>query len=447
MSAASGWRIYLHPRVIAVMLLGFSSGLPLLLIGGTLGAWLTEEGVSKTDIGLFALVAIPYSFNFCWAPLIDRLPLPLLTRWLGRRRAWMLVTQIGLMVTLWLLSQTDPSEQLGTVAWLAVILAFLSASQDVVIDAYRTEYLDKKQYGEGAAMAVFGYRLGMLAAGAGALAMADSATWQLVYMVMGALMLVGMLTMLVAGEPENTELPPRNGSSISHEASSGLARPAGRDIVTSVRAWIVDAVVMPFANFASTHNGWWLILLFILFYRMSDGFIGFITTPFFLDIGFTKSEVAAVAKVYGFGATLLGMFLGGYGIRRLGLAKCLWLFLLTQVITNLGYAALAATGPDVAVLMATISMDNLSGGMITAAAIAYMMSLCNPAYTATQYALLSSLASLASKTIAGGAGWLAETYGWVTMFGASALLGIPAFIALRLMFARRILTHSSASQP
>lgn len=413
-------RAYTDRKLLAVMCLGFSSGLPLLLVGGTLGAWLQDNGLDRSTIGLFALVALPYSFNFLWAPFIDRLRLPYLSRRFGRRRGWMLLTQSLLVVAISAFALTDPAQDLGLVAWAAVMVAFVSASQDVVVDAFRAEYLAQSQYGRGAAMAVFGYRLGMMAAGAGALAIADQAVWQVAYMVMAGAMVVGLLTTLCVSEPARVE--------------AEKIEPA-----PTVGAWLYQAVVMPFKDFMHRHQGWWLMLLLILFYRLPDGFIGFITTPFFLDIGFAKSEVATIAKLYGFGATLLGMFIGGGLIPKLGVTRCLWLFLLFQIVANLSYTMLSISGPDRSMLMLAISLDNMSGGMVTAVAIAYMMSLCNLAYTATQYALLSSLASLASKTIAGSAGFVADSYGWTAMFGLSAVLGLLPIATLAVMMKKKII--------
>ena len=399
-----GWlNPYLDRRILIVALMGFSSGVPLLLIGGTLGAWLQDSGVDKGTIGLFALVAIPYSFNFLWAPFIDQLRLPILTRLLGRRRGWLFLIQLLLAGAIVVLSLHNPTQQSSMIALIAVIIAFLSASQDVVIDAYRADILEKTQYGAGAAMAVLGYRIGMLTTGAGALALADQIDWQLVYLAMAGSMVIGMIVTLVAREPERTI-----------------------DAATQSQAFMKRAIVAPFADFASRYRNWLLILFFIFCYRFSDGFIGFMTTPFFLDIGFTKTTVAGVAKLYGFGATLFGMFVGGVLIGRWPIMRCLFLFGVLQILTNIAYVVLSYAGPQLEMLMFTIAMDNMSGGMVTAAAIAYMMSLCNPAFTATQYALLSSLASFASKTIAGGAGFVVEAYGWPAMFMLSGLMGLPA---------------------
>lgn len=405
---------YTQKRLIAVMLLGFSSGLPYLLVGSTLGARLSDAGVDIKTIGLFALVALPYSFNFVWAPLLDHVRLPVLTRRLGRRRGWMLPIQLLLLLAILWMAGVAPSDT-WMLAVTAVVVAFFSATQDVVIDAFRAEYLPPEAYGEGAAMAVFGYRLGMLAAGAGALAMADAQTWEWVYRLMAAGMAVGMLTVLAVREPE---VPWKEES----------PRHAG------VVPWLRYAIVTPFADFMARHPHWWLLLLLILLYRLPDGIIAFITTPFFLDIGFQKTEVAAVAKLYGFGATLMGMFIGGTLLHRWGVRRCLWWFMWFQMAANLGYVALSLAGPSIGMLMLAISLDNCSGGMVTAAAIAYMMRLCNLKFTATQYALLSSLASLASKTIASQAGYIADWLGWAPMFAISALLGVPALgvlIALR----------------
>ncbi len=452
---------YIHPKIIAVLLLGFSSGLPRLLVASTLGAWLLDSGVEKAAIGLFAYVAIPYSFNFVWAPLVDHLRLPWLTERFGRRRGWMLLSQAVLAALLLYMGQLNPATSPYAVAVVALLIGFMSATQDIVIDAYRTEFLDEEQYGQGAAVAVFGYRLGMLVAGAGALYIAQYIDWSAVYPAMAAFMLVGMVTALVAGEPgcEGAEgrgqgaeeyeakpacdrMPPlmRREACAASERKTNNEAAEGREQgdeanktnkQTTQERFFTHAILDPFRDFAQRHKNWLAILLFILFYRVPDGFIGFMTTPFLLDIGFTKVTVANIGKLYGFAATIAGMFIGGALIGRLGVMCCLWWFLLFQIGANLMYAAQAWVGVDPVFLIFTISMDNLSGGMVTAAAIAYMMSLCSMSYTATQYALLSSLASLASITLAGSAGWIAEIYGWEMMFILSAVMGLPALVAYR----------------
>ena len=403
MQAVVNWyRIYFHPKVLAVMLLGFSSGLPRLLVASTLGAMLTEYGIEMAAVGLFAYVALPYSFNFLWAPLVDAIRLPVLGSWLGQRRSWMLLSQILLMLAIAALALVDPSQDPARVALLALLVAFFSASQDITVDAFRTEYLDKSQYGEGAAMAVFGYRLGMLLAGAGVLYFAEYLGWQTAYLIMAAAMVVGMVTTLLVRAPAKAEAAPAQALSLSR------------------------LIISPFKDFMARFPAWGWLLGFILFYRLSDGFIGFMTTPFFLQIGFDKPTIAAIAKLFGFGATLAGMFIGGAMIARRGLFTSLWSFALFQLLANSSYLMLSVVGKNEGWLTVAISLDNLSGGMVTAAAIAFMMRLCqNASYTATQCTLLSSLASLGSITLAGTAGWIAQSYGWTAMFGLSALLGLP----------------------
>ncbi len=406
MQAIVNWcKIYFHPKVLAVMFLGFSSGLPRLLVASTLGALLTDSAVEMATVGLFAYVALPYSFNFLWAPLVDYFHIPILSKKLGHRRSWMLVIQISLIGALAFLAFTNPAQAPAMVAVAALLVAFLSASQDIVIDAFRTEYLDKSQYGEGAAMTVFGYRLGMLVAGAGALYMADVVNWQSAYLAMAACMVVGIITTLLVKSPEAVE------KISTHTLGKGF---------------FSSAIIAPFRDFMARFSGWGWLLAFILFYRLSDGFIGFMTTPFFLQIGFDKTTIAGIAKLFGFGATLAGMFIGGAMIAKLGLFTSLWSFALFQLVANLAYLALSIIGQDINALTFAITMDNLSGGMVTAAAIAFMMRLCQSAqYTATQYALLASLASLGSITLAGSAGWIAESYGWTAMFSLSAVFGLP----------------------
>ncbi len=408
---------YLTRPMLTVLAMGFASGLPYLLVGGTLAAWLQESGVDRATIGVFAWVAIPYSFNFLWAPVMDHVKLPLLHR-LGRRRSWLLMAQFGVIVAIGWLSTMSPTEAPELLGLAALLLAFFSASQDVVVDAYRAEILKEEEYGEGAAAAVFGYRMGLLLAGAGALALADSVPWNEVYAIMAGGMVFSMGVSLLALEPE---------------ASSRILKGASAD-AQGARHIIRHAIIEPFKDFMQRHPGWVYILLFILAYRIPDGFIGFMVNPFLLDIGYEKLQIASIAKLFGFGATMAGMFIGGALIRLCGIQKCLLWFLLYQMVTNLAYIGLALHGeqtPSTTYLMVAISLDNSSGGMITGAAIAYMMSLVNKEFTATQYALLASLASFSSKVLAGSAGVIADAHGWAAMFAVSALMGIPALWLLR----------------
>lgn len=300
-------KVYTHPKLLIILALGFSSGLPLVLTYSTLSAWLGDVGVEKGTIGLFALVGIAYSFNYLWAPLVDHLRIPLLGR-LGRRRGWIFFTQIALMAAIALMGTTNPVEAPWMTALFAVFVAFASATQDIVIDAYRTEILDKKQFGEGAAAGVFGYRMGMLVAGAGALLIADNLSWQMAYFAMAACVGVGMLAVLLAKEPP---LPEEK-------------EPQASDALHAVQYKIRHAVIDPFVDFMK-RKGWWLLLLFILCSKLSDSFAGFMINPFLLELGFTKTELAEIGKVYGFIATTVGTILGAAVIRKWGILKSLWI--------------------------------------------------------------------------------------------------------------------------
>ncbi|MDP6567176.1 MAG: AmpG family muropeptide MFS transporter [Alphaproteobacteria bacterium] len=411
--AARSWlaaaRVYGDRRVIAILFLGFSSGMPLLLTLSTLSIWLTEEEISKTTIGLFAMIGLPYTLKFIWAPLIDRLHLPLLTRWLGRRRGWAILTQLGLMVGIVGLGGSDPAGNAFAVAVWALVVTFASASQDVVIDAYRVEILEERQYGAGAAMIVAGYRLGMLASGAGALYLAEAVSWFWVYAAMAGLMGVGIVTVLVNPEPD---LP------AADDAASPLDDPM---------AWLNDAVIGPFAEFLR-RGGWLPILLFVLFYKFGDSLAGVMANPFYVEIGFSKSEIASVSKIFGLIATLGGGFLGGLLVVRAGIMQSLLWCGLLQMVSNLMFAIQALVGHDIAMLSLTIGVENIAGGMGTAAFVAYLSALCNVAYTATQYALLSSFMALARTVLSAPGGALADATDWVTFFLVTTVAALPGLL-------------------
>lgn len=414
----SGWlaaaRVYLEPRVLLVLALGFSSGLPLLLTLSTLSVWLAEEGVSKTAIGLFALVGAPYTFKFLWAPLIDRARAPILSRLLGRRRGWAALIQLALAGAILALGATHPSADPFATALAAVVVAFLSASQDVVLDALRIELLEERQQGAGAAVYVMGYRLGMLAAGAGALFLAEALPWFWVHAAIAALMVVGLVATLLSPEP--TEAP---------------APAAGRRF----DQWLYDSVVAPFADFLR-RPGWLSILAFVALYKFGDSLAGVMANPFYLEMGFTKAEIAGVSKIFGLWATLIGGALGGLAVARLGILRSLFLCGLLQMLSNLLFAAQALAGHDIALLTLVIAVENVAGGMGTAAFVAYLSALCNVAYTATQYALLSSFMSFARTTLSSSGGALAEALGWVWFFGLTTLAAAPGLLLLVWLGAR-----------
>lgn len=406
-------RVYREPRMLAVLFMGFSSGLPFPLTFATLSYWLAEAGVSRTQIGLFVLVGLSYSYKFLWSPFIDRLPLPFLTRRFGRRRGWLLAIQTGLMVTILALGQTDPATDLARTAALAVAVAFLSASQDIVVDAYRIELLTPEEQGPGAAATQWGYRFGLLAAGAGALYAAQFDSWAFAYTVMAALMAVGMLTVILTPEPA--------------ESAKALEPIPGDTAAQRAIIWLRRAVVAPFGDFMM-RPGWLAILAFVVLYKFSDALAGIMANPFYVALGFTKVEVANISKLFGFVATLAGVAAGGILVRRLGFYFSLLLCGILNGASNLMFVIQALAGHDLTVLTFTIFVENFTGGLGAAAFVAYLSSLCNVAFTATQYALLSSLAALPSKLLSSPAGWLADRLDWVLFFVLTTFAAIPGIV-------------------
>jgi PAT family beta-lactamase induction signal transducer AmpG len=406
-------RVYREPRMLAVLFMGFSSGLPLPLTFGTLSFWLAETGISRTSIGLFALIGISYSFKFLWSPFIDRLPLPWMTRRLGRRRGWALTLQALLALAILALGLTDPRTDAGLVALCAVIVAFLSASQDIVIDAYRIELLKPEEQGAGAAATQWGYRFGMIASSAGALFAAEFGGWSVAFAIMAALMGVGMLTVWLTPEPVHS--------------AAALAPMPGDTASERMLAWIQRAVIAPFADFM-TRPGWIAILVFVVLYKFGDALAGVMANPFYVAMGFTKLEVASISKVFGVVATLAGLAVGGITVYRLGLYQALLACGVLQAISNLMYALQSIVGHDVTMLTVTIGIENFTGGMGSAAFVAYLSSLCNVAFTATQYALLSSLATVGRTTLSASGGWLSDQLDWVAFFTLTTLAAIPGIL-------------------
>ncbi len=371
---------------------------------------------------------MPYAFKFVWAPLIDRLPVPPFTTRLGRRRGWTVLTQLVLMAAVVGLGSTDPARDPGLTALVALVVAFCSASQDVVIDAYRVEILEERQYGAGAAMIVLGYRIGMLVAGAGALYLASYVGWFEVYAAMAALVTVGVAAILLNPEPKG---PPAGAAGEEERRIRGwLARRphlAGRR--AAVAAWLYGAVVSPFADFVA-RRGWVLILLFIVLYKFGDSLAGVMANPFYIELGFTKIEIANVSKLFGLGATLVGGLIGGALVNQAGILRSLLVCGVLQMLSNLLFAVQAVVGHSVPMLVLTIAAENVSGGMGTAAFVAYLSRLCNVAYTATQYALLSSLMSFARTLLASSGGWLADRLDWVSFFVATTGAAMPGLLLL-----------------
>ena len=371
-----------------MLLLGFVSGLPLLLVSTTLSLWLKDAGISLAAIGLFSIVKAPYSFKWLFSPVIDQYRLPLFGR-LGRRRGWAVFLQLLLIAALLLMSFTNPKLSPGLFACWVFLTALFSASQDIVLDAYRIESFSNREQGAGVAVFVLGYRFGTLFSGAGALFMAAVLPWEDVYKIMACCVVIGMITVLCAKEPQQTELLSAKG-----EKKSFFAR--------AVR-FLKNAVYNPLADFMGRPH-WVLILLFIFLYRMSDAYMAPMAYPFYDDMGFSKIEIASVIKVYGVIATVVGTLVGGLLVSRFGIIKSLLWCGVLQGLSNLIFVWQAYAGHNIYVLMVTISIENISGGMSTAAFVAYLSSLCNSAYTATQYALLSSFMSLARDVFAATSG-------------------------------------------
>jgi MFS transporter, PAT family, beta-lactamase induction signal transducer AmpG len=419
----TSWRqtlaVYRNRRMLAILCMGFSSGLPLPLTFGTLSYWLSEAGVSRTAIGLFVLVGFSYNYKFVWSPFIDRLPIPLLTRRMGRRRSWAVVVQLLLMAAIFALGQSDPQLDLARTALLAVIVAFLSASQDIVIDAYRIELLAPEEQGAGAAATQWGYRVGLLAASTGAFDAAAFGGWHVAYAIMAALMLVGVVTVLLTPEPT---VPAR-----------ALATPIKGGRRERVAAWAREAIVMPFGDFMR-RRGWLLLLCFIVLYKFGEALAGTMANPLYQEIGFTKLEVGNIGKIVSFIASLSGVALGGAIVLRLGVFQALLVSGVLQMLSNLLYIALLLTGHNNVMLAASIFGENFTGAMAAAAFVAYLSRLCSPAFTATQYALFSSLATFAARFSTAQTGELVDRIGWIPFFLLATAAALPALLLLlRLM--------------
>lgn len=385
-------------RLLIVCLMGFSSGLPLALTGSTLQGWMKNAGVDLGAIGIFGLVAFPYSLKFLWAPIMDRFTPPIL----GRRRGWALITQVGLLASVWSLSKANPAESPILLATMALIVAFLSASQDIVIDAYRTEILKPDEWGIGSGLTQMGYRLAMLTSGGLAFILADQLAWNQVYEIMAALMGIGILATLLAREPENQQTP----------------------------ASLRDAVVLPFAEFLKRNHAS-EILVFILLYKMDAAFGVAMLTPFLLEMNFSKTEIGTVFKIFGLIATIAGTLAGGAWMMRLGMKRSLWVFGLLQGLAGLSLLALSLIGNSSPALVVAITTENFCSGLGNAAYAAFIMSLCDKRFTGTQFALLTSVMALTRLIANAPAGYIAKAVGWPTYFFISILLMIPALLVLR----------------
>ena len=427
---------YTQKITLRMFFLGFSAGLPLLLVLGTLGFWLREAGIDRSTIGYLSWIGLIYGLKWVWAPLVDRLTLPLLSNWLGRRKAWLLIAQVLVMIGLVGMSMSDPSQQVNAVAWFAVLVAFGSATQDIALDAFRIESADTKMQGVLAAAYQTGYRFAMIWAGAGVLWIAaraqntpdnvyDHYGWQIAYLCMAVSMLVGVITVLIS--KEKPFVPKTD--------------------VHSVKQWIQVAFIEPFADFLKRYQ--WhavLILSLIAVYRISDVVMGIMANPLYVDMGYTKDEVASVTKIFGVIMTLLGAFIGGGLTVRFGIFRILMLGAILSAASNLLFAWLATRGHDLSGLIFVISADNLSSGIASAAFIAYLSSLTNVSYSATQYALFSSMMLLIPKWMAGFSGVFVDHFGYSTFFISTAIIGLPVLILVWFVSKLNLIQNSDQAE-
>lgn len=412
-------------------LLGFSSGFSFLLILSTLPVWLSEHGISKTTIGFFTSIALlPYALKILWAPIIDRLPLPVLTALLGHRRSWSFLTQLVLLWSVLQLGKLHPEENLPLCMFYVFLIVFASATRDLVNDAYRVETLDKKLLGAGSALYILGYRIGMLVSGAGALYVADHADWTQVFQVMGGCILVGILTILLVPEPNIAETDEMRFQ--QNQAKLFLDRWEGQHTrLHAFFARLYASIVCPFKEFMG-RPGWLLILAFMLFFKLSDNFIHTMSNLFFLDIGFTKTEIAHVTKVFGLVAAIIGGLLGGMAMGRLGVLRSLFIFGIIHAMAHTLYILQTFIGYNIPFLYLTIALGNITGGMCTATFVAYLTSQCNKSYSMTQYALFSSIWSL-GNIISASSGWIVDSTNWTTYFTFASLVSLPGLLLLSLL--------------
>lgn len=444
--ARLGWSqafgLYTRPKVVAMLFLGFSAGLPLLLVFGTLSAWLREAGLDRGTIGHISWIAMLYALKFAWAPLVDRLPIPILTQMLGHRRSWMLLAQFGVINGLLLMAESSPQTGLTVLVLAGLLVAFSSATQDISIDAWRIEAAVVEWQGAMAATYQIGYRLGMIFAGAGALYLAEFYSWRTAYTSMAVCMLVGVVTTLLIREPEHkvgkaTWLQEER--VIAFLRRSEHLSPRIRHLI----AWFIGAVVCPFTEFFLRNGKLALIILaFIGVFRLSDITMGVMANPFYIDMGYSKADIASVTKVFGVAMTMIGALVGGVMVAHFGVFRVLLMSAALVALTNLIFAWLATQAPRIDLLMLVISADNLSGGMAGSAFIAYLSGLTSRAYTATQYALFSSLMLLPAKFLGGFSGDVVDAQGYVFFFIYASMLGFPAILLVFYLLRRERVVHT-----
>ncbi|MBD2094791.1 AmpG family muropeptide MFS transporter [Trichocoleus sp. FACHB-591] len=394
-------QVFQSRKMAALLLLGFASGLPLFLTSKTLQAWMTVEGVDLKSIGLFSLVGLPYSLKFLWSPILDRFIPP----FLGRRRGWLILTQGALLLAIGAMALQNPSQALQLLALNALIIAFFSATQDIAFDAYRTDVLETHEMGAGAAVAVLGYRIALLLTGSLALILADRIPWPTVYLLLAVLMAIGMVTALWAPEPVLRDRPPDS---------------------------LADAVRLPFIEFFQRLGAvrGALILVFIVLYKLGDALVNNMSTPFLLKTGFTQTDIGAIQGGMGLLATIVGVLAGGAVLSKLGINRSLWIFGGLQAVSNLAYLGLSQVGKDYSFMVVAINIENFCAGLGTAAFVAFLMSLCNQRFSATQFALLSSLMAVSRDILVAPAGGIVEATGWPLFFTLSLVAALPGLLLL-----------------
>jgi MFS transporter, PAT family, beta-lactamase induction signal transducer AmpG len=447
---APAWlTIYRHPRVGAMLFLGFSAGLPFFLVFQTFFGWLRHAGVELSTIGLVSYIGLVYTLKFLWAPLVDRFPLPFLHRWLGRRRSWMLLAQAGLVAGLFAMANGDPAASLMPLVWLALGVAFLGATQDIAIDAWRIEAVPQSMQGAMAAAYQLGYRIATLANQALALWLAGRYGWDLSYTVMAMLMGIGMLTTLFIPEPESAIT--RETHLREQRVVDWLERKAHWPApLRRLGGHFIGAVVCPFADFFQRNPMAIsvMILLFIGTFRMTDYTMGVMSNPFYIDMGYELEQISVAAKVFALPGSILGVIVGGIGVAALGINRALMLGGILVIVTNLAFATLAfLDAPHLGGLALVVSADNFAYQFAGTAFIAYMSGLTNTAYTATQYALFSSIFALLPKLAMGASGFVAEAIGWPLFFVYTSALGVPALLILAALTRRLPAPSSPAASP
>lgn len=430
---AESFLVYKNPKVISMLFLGFAAGLPILLVFGTLSAWLRVEGVDKTTIGFVSWVALAYGLKFLWSPLVDRLPIPVLTHIMGQRRGWMLLAQFGVICGLIMMASSDPVHQLSAMVLFAVITAFSSATQDISIDAWRIEAIGEDFQAAMSGTYQLGYRLGMIVAGGGTFSLAYFYSWPGAYLFMAAFMLIGPVTVLFIAEPShdirNEDI--QTEQRLTEYINENVPLPA---FLRRLLNWIVAAVISPIVEFF-IRNGWFalVILGFIMVFRISDITLGVMANPFYIDMGYNELEIGLVTKTVGPLVTIIGALLGGVLVTHFGKLRMLMAGAILVVVTNLLFAWLATLQAEIIWLILVVGADNLAAGIATTTFIAYLSALTNKAYTATQYALFSSIMLLLAKFVAGFSGVIVDASSYPVFFMYAAALGLPSIFLIPLL--------------